>query len=164
MFSSKPANGLIMALCLTVAWGATVVETQVKRPPPTTSDTTAGVMVHALPAGTPQARNIASALQQLASRMRRDGLTATNVRLRHPETYSTPLVRVDTFGRLHTVMLVTTFDAQAEAALASEHVQIETVDRAARVIQVWIPFDRLENVAMLPFVRYLRTPSYARRR
>jgi hypothetical protein len=96
--------------------------------------------------------------------MQQDGVTAANVTARQAERYSTPLVRVDAQGRVHTAILVTTFDAQVESALTTPQVSIEHVDAQARLVQAWIPFDRLATVAALPFVRYLRPPSYASRR
>jgi len=96
--------------------------------------------------------------------MQQDGMTAANVTTRHAERYSTPLVRVDARGRVHTAILVTTFDAQVEAVLTTHQVSLEQADAQARLVQAWIPFDRLATVAALSFVRYLRPPSYASRR
>lgn len=152
MFSSLPVHSLSVVLLL-VLGGSTRAETVPRLP------------IAAAPVlRTARPLNIASALQQLAERMQADGVTARNVRQRHPESYTTPVVRVDSQGRLHTAILVTTFDAQAEAALAAQQVRLEAVHRPARLVQAWIPFDRLEAVAALPFVRYLRPPSYAQRR
>ena len=96
--------------------------------------------------------------------MQQDGVTADNVTARHAETYSTPLVQVDAAGRVQTAILVTTFDAQVESALTAHQVTIERANAQAHLVQAWIPFDRLTTVAALPFVRYLRAPSYASRR
>ena len=83
---------------------------------------------------------------------------------RHAERYSTPLVHVDSGGRVHTAILVTIFDAQVESVLITQQVSIDRADVQARLVQAWIPFDRLATVAALPCVRYLRPPSYASRR
>lgn len=164
MFSSTSVNGLIAASLLLVTWSVSVAETQVmhtdQTPPVSAGEEREQV---ALPRA-PQASNIASALQHIVYCMWRDGVTATNVALRQPETYTTPLVRVDPLGRLHTAILVHAFDSEAEAALAVQQVQLDKVDILSRVVQAWIPFDHLDTVAALPFVRYLRPPSYAHRR
>jgi hypothetical protein len=115
-------------------------------------------------AGSPAASKIASSLQGVVQRMQQDGVTAANVTARHAEQYSTPLVRVDTGGRVHTAILVTMFDAQVESVLTAHQVSIDHADAQARLVQAWIPFDRLATVAALPCVRYLRPPSYASRR
>src|SRR5262249_23167445 len=114
--------------------------------------------------GSPATSKIASSLLRVVQRMQQDGVTAGNVTARHAERYSTSLVRVDTAGRVQTAILVTTFDAQVEAVLTTQQVAIERADARARLVQAWIPFDRLITVAALPFVRYLRAPSYASRR
>lgn len=107
---------------------------------------------------------IASALQSVVDHMYHDGLTAENVATRGPETYSTPLVRVDPLGRLHSVIMVATLDAAALATLATHHVYIESTDTVGHSVQSWVPFTQMRAVAQLPFVRFLRPPSYARRR
>ena len=114
--------------------------------------------------GSPVASKIASSLQGVVQRMHQDGVTAANVATHHAETYSTPLVHVDTLGRVHTAILVTVFDTQVESALTTHQVIIERADAQMYIVQAWVPFDRLETVAALPFVRALRPPSYASRR
>lgn len=110
------------------------------------------------------ASKIAVAVSQVAQRMRADGITADNAAARQTESYSTPLMRVDQHGNLHVVILVTTIDARVESRLEQHGVRIEFVHTELRMIQAWVPFDRLERIAILPFVRYIRPPSYAIRR
>jgi asparagine synthetase B (glutamine-hydrolysing) len=112
----------------------------------------------------PASEKIAASIRSVAQRMRQDGITAANVATRQAESYTTPLVRVDHTGMLHAVILVTTVDDQVEAVLEEHQVRIEIADVSLRMIQTWIPFDRLERLAALPFVRYIQPPSYAVRR
>ena len=166
IFSSKPMQWGVTSL-LVLVWSASAAATMV-------SDT--GNVVQALLTtlahtsrthpltGSPAASKIASPLQRVVQRMQQDGVTAATVTARRTERYSTPLVRVDAQGRVHTAILVTTFDAQVESVLTTHQVSIEQADTQARLVQAWIPFDRLATVATFPFVRYLRSPSYARRR
>ena len=112
----------------------------------------------------PAVAKIASSVQNLIERLRADGITAANVATRHPESYSTPLMRVDDTGRIQTVIQVTTVDKQVESVLEQQGVHIDITDEALHLIQAWIPFERVEQVAQLPFVRYIRPPSYAFRR
>jgi hypothetical protein len=97
-------------------------------------------------------------------RMQEDGMTAENVAVHRAETYSTPLVRVDAQGNMHTVILVHAIDDHVLARLSEHHVRFEIVEAPRHTIQAWIPFARLVDVAALPFVQYLRPPSYAMRR
>jgi asparagine synthetase B (glutamine-hydrolysing) len=131
-----------------------------QQPPISTTD---AVSSHTKPT-TPVSEKIAWSIRSVAQRMRQDGITAANVATRQAESYTTPLVRVDHAGRLHAVILVTMVDDQVEAVLEEHQVRIEIADASLRMIQTWIPFDRLEHIAALPFVRYIQPPSYAVRR
>ena len=162
-FSSKLGDGCVVVLCL-VVWGLVL---------PLSPDTpqahpalaaTPGEPPPPLFPPSPQATHIAVVLRRVVSRMHHHGLTAANVATRQPETYTPPLVRVDVLGRLHTAIQVSTFDPQVEAALVAQHVQLDRVDISARVVQAWVPFDRLESVAALSFVCSIRPPRYAQRR
>lgn len=107
---------------------------------------------------------IAASLRDVMQRLHDDGVTASNVTLRQPASYSTALVRVDTHGRLQVVLQVTAADVAAMAQLTQHHMQIEHVDTARRLIQGWVFFERLVTIADLPFVQHIRPPSYAVRR
>ena len=166
IFSSKPMQRGVTSL-LVLVWSASAAATTVRdtgnvaQASPTTATET--MRTHPL-SGSPAANKIASPLQRVVQRMQQDGVTAANVRARHAEKYSTPLVRVDAQGRVHTAILVTTFDAEVKSILAIHQVSIEHADAQSRLVQAWIPFDRLTTIAGLPFIRYLRPPSYASRR
>ena len=79
-------------------------------------------------------------------------------------SYTHPLVRVDASGRIQTDIVVTSVDAQVVSALRAARVQVEQTHVEQQTIQGWIPFDRVEAVAALPFVRHIRPPRYAIRR
>jgi hypothetical protein len=96
--------------------------------------------------------------------MQKDGLTADNVAAHHAHTYTTPLVRVDVQGNIHALLLVSAIDEHVLSRLEEHRVRIDMVYDTLLLVQAWIPFDRLEDVAALPFVRYIRPPSYATRR
>jgi hypothetical protein len=93
--------------------------------------------------------------------MQEDGLTAENVAAHHAHTYTTPLVQVDAQGNMHAVLLVSAIDERVLSLLEEHRVRIDIIDEKLLLVQAWIPFDRLEDVAALPFVRYIRPPSYA---
>ena len=166
MVSSKPVLWGVTSL-LGLVWSASAVATTV-RDTGNVAQTSPTTLTHTSRtpplSGSPAASKIASPLQRVVQRMQLNGITAANVTARRAERYSTPLVRVDAQGRVHTAILVTTFDAQVEAVLTAHQVTIEQVDAQAGLVQAWLPFDRLATIAALPFVRYLRPPSYASRR
>lgn len=112
----------------------------------------------------PVSSKIAASLRDVMQRLHDDGVTASNVTLRQPASYSTALVRVDTAGRLQVVLRVTSTNAAVVAQLMQHHMQIEQVDTARLLIQGWVFFERLVTLSGLPFVQYIRPPSYAVRR
>jgi hypothetical protein len=69
-------------------------------------------------------------------------------------------VRVDALGRIHTAIRVTRVDLQVVSGLQAAQVEIDQT-AGQDTIQGWIPFDRVEQVAALSFVRGLRPPRYA---
>lgn len=112
----------------------------------------------------PASTKIASSLRDVIQRLHTGGVTASNAMARHPASYSTMLVRVDTAGRLQVVLRVTAVDTVVTTQLVHQQMQIERVDTARHLIQGWIFFERLATIATLPFVRYISPPSYAARR
>jgi hypothetical protein len=110
------------------------------------------------------AAKIATSIRSVVQRMRQDGLTAATATAHQAESYTTPLVRVDQTGSVQAVLLVTAVEPAVEVLLEQQYARIEAVDAGLRLIQAWIPFDRLEHIAALPFVQYIRPPSYAVRR
>lgn len=159
--SSKLSKAVVTLLCV-CAW-QTACSHDLQTPQEAHDQSSSPAASRPRP-GSLTAAKIATPLQNVLQRMQQDGITATNVTERHPETYSTPLVRVDAAGRVHTTIQVTTFDAQVEAVLAGHQIAIDAMDTASHLLQAWIPFYRLDAIAALPFVRSLRPPSYALRR
>jgi hypothetical protein len=96
--------------------------------------------------------------------MRADGVTAANVAIRDAASYANPLVRVDATGRIHTAVWVTHLQEHMVAELRRFQMDIERTDARQGVVQGWIPFHRLEEVAALSFVQHVRPPRYARGR
>jgi hypothetical protein len=62
------------------------------------------------------------------------------------------------------VLVVSSVDDQVQLWLEAYQVDIEDTDATLLLVQAWVPFERLEEVARLAFVRYIRPPSYALRR
>ena len=103
---------------------------------------------------------IAPPIRYVLRRMQDDGVTGQNVAARTTTSYSNRLVRVDAMGRIHTVIRVTGVDPQVVSGLQAVQVEIDQT-AGQDTIQGWIPFDRVEQVAALSFVRDLRPPRYA---
>jgi hypothetical protein len=153
-------------LCIVAVMAGGMSQPSPQTPPATqhAPAATAGAMPIPPRSDDPVAAKIATSIRSVVQRMRQDGLTAATATARQAESYTTPLVRVDQTGSVQTVLLVTAVEPGVEVLLEQQHARIEVVDAELRLIQAWIPFHRLEHIAALPFVRYIRPPSYAVRR
>lgn len=132
-------------------------------PPPAPPAATTGAVSIPLRSDAAAAK-IAAAIRSVVQRLQQDGITAATAAARQAESYTTSLVRVDHTGSIQAVILVTAVENQVESILAQHQARIEIADAELRLIQAWVPFERLEQIAALPFVRYIRPPSYAVRR
>lgn len=96
--------------------------------------------------------------------MRADGVTAANAASRDVSSYSNALVRVDATGRIQTTVWVTQLHDHMLGELRRFQMHIERTDARQGVVQGWVPFYRIEDVAALAFVQHVRPPRYARGR
>lgn len=111
--------------------------------------------------GVAAAAKVASAIWHVVHRMQNEHVSTT---ARDTTAYSTPVVRVDASGRIQVDIVMAHVDDQTMSALHGLHVHIDSADARQHVIHGWIPFDRVQAVSSLPFVRYIRPPRYALRR
>ena len=74
---------------------------------------------------------------------------------------SNKLVKVDGDRNIHAYIRVDTFGSAERAKLEAYRVKIEVVNEDYGIIQAWIPFDLIDVVAQLPFVKLVTPPSYA---
>ena len=158
--SGKPVNFLAV-LTLAVTCGCTTAVSNGQSPTTPSHESITTPKGSSPRPDNPQTAKIASPIRQVWRRMQDDGLTAANVATSHPESYSTPLVRVDPLGRLQIMLLVTHLDTTVETTLITQKFYIEHIDHATQSLQGWLPFTHLEAVTTLSFVRYMRPPRYA---
>ena len=88
------------------------------------------------------------------------GITAKSARAFGASALSNPLVKVDEDGNVHTYIRVLTFGSAERAQLEAYNADIEIVNEEHGIIQSWIPFDMVDEVAQLPFVKLITTPGY----
>lgn len=103
-------------------------------------------------------------LYGVVSDMRRDGVTRENARDRHSSRYSNRRVRVSDDAELQTYIYLERFGEAERAALESHQARIEVVNENLNIVQAALPFDRIDTVAHLPFVKKMTPPSYHTRR
>jgi len=72
-------------------------------------------------------------------------------------------LRLDGNNTVQVYILLTEISENIVARLRSSGVQVELTDAAARRVQARVPVRSLQRIAGLPFVSFIRLPSYARR-
>jgi len=103
---------------------------------------------------------IRSVLEDMKSR----GVTRENVSEKNASSFSTQLVKVDDWGNIHTYIYMKGINKENIAELESREVRIELVNEKWGIVQGWIPFDRVEEIAGLDFVEKITNPDYGVRR
>ncbi|MBF8302071.1 MAG: cell surface protein, partial [Candidatus Dadabacteria bacterium] len=103
---------------------------------------------------------ISSLIMKRISKMQSLGITRENVESVYPTSISDPLVKVDKSGNIQTYIYMENMDQENISKLESMNVKIEIVNSKYNLIQAWIPFDIVEEVASLNFVKKITPPSY----
>lgn len=105
------------------------------------------------------AAKISPLLRNVAAEMYRRGITRANALSQNPEYLSGPLVHVNSRGHIQVYLKMPVTSAFLNNIEAEEAV-IQIADTEAGLVQAWIPFDRLNDIANLPFVERVTPPSY----
>ena len=112
-------------------------------------------------AGTiPGSGKVSASLRAVMEEMVARGMTRQNARELGASALSNPLVRVNEEGSIQTYIHVHTFGAEEKALLETYGVTIEITNEELGIIQAWVPFDRIDEVAELPFVTRVTPPNY----
>jgi len=88
------------------------------------------------------------------------GITARSARAFGASALSNPLVKVDERGNIHTYIRVLTYGNAERSRLEACDASIEIVNDEHGIVQAWIPFDMVDEVAELPFVTLITPPGY----
>jgi len=99
-------------------------------------------------------------VRALKENMEDRGITAKSARAFGVSALSNPLVKVDEDGNVHTYIRVLTFGSAERAQLEAYDANIEIVNEEHGIIQAWIPFDMVDEVSQLPFVKLITPPGY----
>ena len=99
-------------------------------------------------------------LRSVMDQMKARGITRLNAQERGAAALSTPLVKVNAKGAIQVYIHVEPVGDAAISVLETYKVTIEIVNEELGIIQAWIPFDRIDEVAGLPFVKRITPPSY----
>src|SRR3989337_3770471 len=103
---------------------------------------------------------ISSLIMKRISKMQSLGITRENVESVYPTSISDPLVKVDKSGNIQTYIYMKNMNQDSISTLESMNVKIEIVNLKYNLLQAWVPFDKVEEVASLSFVKKITPPSY----
>ncbi len=105
---------------------------------------------------------VSSLITSMVSKMKYFGITKQNAAESHPPSLSNPLVKVDESGNIQAYIYVQDANQENVSKLRSRGVSIEIVNAKYNIIQGWIPFDKIEEVEGLNFVKRITPPSYGK--
>jgi subtilisin family serine protease len=103
---------------------------------------------------------ISSQITSVLEKMKSMGVTRSNVQDTKPQTLSTPIIKVDSSGNIQVYIYVTEVNDANLEQLKTLEVEIEITNAKYKIVQGWVPFDKMEEVANLSFVVKISPPSY----
>src|SRR4030065_253704 len=103
---------------------------------------------------------ISSLIMKRISKMQSLGITRENGESMYTQSISDPLVKVDNSGNVQSYIYMENMDQENISQLESMDVKIEIVNPKFNLIQAWVPFDKVEELASLNFVKKITPPSY----
>ncbi|MGD8370451.1 MAG: S8 family serine peptidase [Syntrophobacterales bacterium] len=108
----------------------------------------------------PGSSRVSPNLRAMMNKMRARGITRETARQFEAPALSNSLVRVNDEGKIQTYLHVHSLGAQEKALLETYGIVIEIVNEEFGLVQAWVPFDRIDEVVTLPFVKRITPPSY----
>ena len=99
-------------------------------------------------------------LRAVVSKLGDLGVTPRNARGLGLRSLSNPLVRVDDGGAIQVYVHVAQFGAFEATSLEDNGVAIEIINEDLGIVQGWVYYARLEDIALLPFVTRIGRPGY----
>jgi hypothetical protein len=108
----------------------------------------------------PRQTKINLSISSMLDQLRDKGVTRQTITESDAKSLSTQLVRIDKRGRIQAYIDVDAIDSDLLTNLKEKGVDIELSNASLRIIQAWVPFDRIEELAMIESVRRIRPPDY----
>lgn len=105
-------------------------------------------------------KKVGSSLKAMIEKMEALGITIENAKKLKASSLSTPLVKVDNEGKIQTYVYFRAFGLDEKSLLEAWDVVIEITNKELGIIQAWIPFNRIYEIAELPFVERITPPNY----
>ncbi|MBI2487095.1 MAG: S8 family serine peptidase [Deltaproteobacteria bacterium] len=103
-------------------------------------------------------------IKEALTKMKTMGVTRNNIQNYKPEELSTPMVKINDSGDFQTYINVEEVNKGNLAHLESLGVIIEIAKPKYKIVQGWVPFDKLDELSNLSFVTKVTPPSYGKTR
>jgi subtilisin family serine protease len=107
---------------------------------------------------------LSSRIREVVDKMKSMGVTRSNIQDIKPQELSTPLVKVNESGEIQVYIHVEEVNEENLVKLRALGVKIEIANAKYKIIQGWVPFDKVEEVSNLSFVKKITPPSYGKTR
>lgn len=69
-------------------------------------------------------------------------------------------VKIDDDGRIQCYLYLNSIDQEHIAALQNRGLHIDAMSERTKVVQVWLPYDRISEIGKLDFVARIAPPDY----
>jgi len=117
----------------------------------------AAPLIKAAPKGDPKInQSIISVLLAIKDRK----ITRANAKAKNIFKLSNHRVHIDNNGEIQIYIHMISFGEDVFAQLRKNEVKIEITNKTLAIVQGWAPFDRIEDIAALAFVRQIKPPNY----
>jgi hypothetical protein len=106
-------------------------------------------------------KKISPQIRSFLATMSEKGITRENLKKLGMPDLSSSLVRVSEDGKIQTYVYLKDIDTERVKTVESYEAIIEIANYDLGIIQAWVPFDKIYDIARLAFVKRIRTPDYA---
>lgn len=113
------------------------------------------------PATATTSPKVAAPIAEAVTKLTEDAASSATGKPHGATLYSTPFVKVDAAGRIHAYLHLSALGDDERAALTAAGATIELAMERLKIVQAWLPYDRVAAIAALPFVVRVSPPSYA---
>ena len=105
---------------------------------------------------------ISQLVRQILDDLRTRGVTRENARTQDVSSLSVEgALKINEHGEIQLRIFVTQAGREQLRELKDHEVRVELVNIDLNVIQAWVPFDKVESLAELEYVKSIRPPDYA---
>lgn len=101
--------------------------------------------------------NIRRAIQKLNTH----GVTLSNSQSMAAALFSSRMVKIDNFANIQSYIYLSDTSPEHLAAIEQQQIKIEIVNVDWGIVQAWVPFTRLDDLAQFDFVTRIAPPDYA---